>query len=224
MCQFQLKKKVKLQTHTLDAHGETCLCETYGKAFHIHQNHRATRKAIRQVIKQMMFVKTRLNVKTHLTNLAEDLLSTLHKSPQLQTATLTENGKDFLSLADLDSDWLEDVNTKLDQYKLNLQIEKFNKIDLNQNGATTAQIQTNKMAANQTMTTWIPDKMAANQTRTTWLPDVNNEDRFSENPLENKRTLFINFISVHKYFKKLEDCLCPVRQYPKCGLSKLNMI
>ena len=109
MCQFQLKKKVKLQTHTLDAHGETCLCETYGKAFHIHQNHRATRKAIRQVIKQMMFVKTRLNVKTHLTNLAEDLLSTLHKSPQLQTATLnrTEDGEEFLSMADLDSEVLE---------------------------------------------------------------------------------------------------------------------
>ena len=107
----------------------------------------------------------------------------------------------LLSLADLDRDWLEDVNTKLDQYKLNLQIEKFNKIDLNQNGATTAQI----LPGYQTtwipdkMTTWIPDKMAANQTRTTWLPDVNNEDRFSENPLENKRTLFINhFTSVHK--------------------------
>ena len=71
--------------------GLTLLCETYGKAFHIHQNHRATRKAIRQVIKQMMFVKTRLNVKTHLTNLAEELLSSLHKSPQTATLNIYPN-------------------------------------------------------------------------------------------------------------------------------------
>ena len=60
-------------------------------------------------------------------------------------------------MADLDKDWLEDGNTnhrkeehpdtKLDQDRLNLQIEKINKIELNQNGATTAQIQINKMAA-----------------------------------------------------------------------------
>ena len=115
----------------------------------------------------------------------------LIKKEKIKVLTIldsTEDGKDFLSLADLDSNWLEDVNTKLDQYKLNLQIEKFNKIDLNQNGATTAQIQTNKMAANQTMTTWLPDKMAANQTRTTWLPDVNNVDRF-ENPLEHTKNI-----------------------------------
>ena len=34
MCQFQLKKKVKLQTHMLDAHGETCFfCEHCGAKF-----------------------------------------------------------------------------------------------------------------------------------------------------------------------------------------------
>ena len=118
----------------------------------------------------------------------------------------TRDGEAFLSMADLDSEVLD---TEMDQHKLNLKIEKTNKIELN-HGASTAQIQTIKMAANQTMTTWIPDKMAANQTRTTWLPDVNNEDRFSENPLENKRTLFINnFISVHKIYKNWKHYKIP---------------
>ena len=77
------------------------------------------------------------------------------------------------ALADLDNEVLD---TELDHHKLNLKIGKTNKIELN-HGTSTALIQTNKMAANQTMTTWIPDKMAANQTRTAWIPDVNNEDR-----------------------------------------------
>ena len=87
----------------------------------------------------------------------------------------------------------------MDKHKLNLKIEKTNKLN---HGASTAGIQTIKMAANQTMTTWIPDKMAANQTRTAWIPDVNNEDRCSEKSAEkHKRKLFIKYNYAHKIYK-----------------------
>ena len=106
----------------------------------------------------------------------------LFKPEALEILDSTEDGEDFLSMADLDSDWLEDGNTnhrkeehpdtKLDQDRLNLQIKKINKMELNHNGgATTAQIQINKMAANQMMTTWLPGY-------------VNNADMFSENLLD----------------------------------------
>ena len=88
--------------------------------------------------------------------------------------------------------------TEIDKHKLNLKIEKTNKLN---HGASTAGIQTIKMAANQT-TSWVPDKMAAYQTRTAWIPDVNNEDRCSEKSAEkHKRKLFIKYNYAHKIYK-----------------------
>ena len=110
---------------------------------------------------------------------------------------------------DIDS---EVLYTEMDQHKLNLKIGKTNKIELN-HGASTAQIQTIKMTANQTMTTWIPDKMAANQTRTAWLPDVNNEDRLSENPLKNTKGNYLLIIILYTKFIKIGSNT----KYHNCG-------
>ena len=100
-----------------------------------------------------------------------------------------------------------ELDTAMDQNKLNLKTRKTKKTELN-HGARLLKFRQLKMAASQTMATWVPDKMAAYQTRTTWIPDVNN-DRCSENPLEKHKR---KYNDAHKIYKIGNN-----RKYYNCG-------